>query len=238
MKKLLTALISGAIVLTLFGTAIAAESIIPNFTALKIGEPATDPADGEIATVGKILSESNITANTFLRSNLLKVNTLMPTAVTIGIAGDLDVTGTVDVTSNLNVDGAIDTDSNLFVTGSVEIDEHLTVEGDLEARTFGEYYSVLESCDQNSCDYDSPYYTLDASCEEGDYALFCGYAASSFVEILQLVIVEGATQYCHAELANSLNGTFNLQTICLDPDGSTGGGFGGYWELGMEMINR
>ncbi len=86
--KLFTAFVAGLLVMAFAGSSLAAvTSVIPNFTSLKVGTPATDPATGGISTSGTIK-----TSGLFIGAGL-KVSSIVPTASTVTVTGDLDVTG-------------------------------------------------------------------------------------------------------------------------------------------------
>ena len=92
-SRTLGAIVASMLVATFVCTALAAaNTVIPNFTALEIGNPGASANTGELISTGKIT-----TSNIF--QGILKTNVIVPTSSDIDVYGNLDVDGEIDADS-------------------------------------------------------------------------------------------------------------------------------------------
>ncbi|MBU1018755.1 hypothetical protein KJ764_02170 [Patescibacteria group bacterium] len=216
--KALAAFVASVFVVTFVCASLAiAQDVIPNFTALKVGEPGTEPLEGEIYTEGKIVSEEMVQAiDGTVRGAILKASTLMPTAASMNFLGHFNVSGNLNVDSNMTVDGGLTVDEDLTVGAD------LVVDGGFEADSIGNFYRVVEICSEGACVNDDAYYWIQASCEEGDIAIDCGFTGmpgnADYPAGLYSFYVEETLGTCTAKYITDMSGLAAF-ALCFSPDG-------------------
>lgn len=133
-------------------------SVIPNFTAMKIGSGPSTPATGDIVASGTGTFTGNVRGANLISSGFVKTNTLVPNSTVISLLGTMNVTG------------------DLISGGTISADH------------IGYYYSVSDSCDGDCDTIPDPtgafgtnIHILPVSCSANDIALSCaGIGATSY----------------------------------------------------------
>ncbi|OGJ47853.1 hypothetical protein A2344_02820 [Candidatus Peregrinibacteria bacterium RIFOXYB12_FULL_41_12] len=146
-SKVLTGFVAGVVFMAAVGTTFAATStVIPNFTAMKIGDTALVPSSGNLVVSGTGTFEGGLRSTAGVFTSYVKTGTLVPSASSISLVGSLSVSGSTTVT------------------------------GGLTAGTMGSFYTVVANCASGTCpaySYNADYNLVKTYCATGDYAVAC-----------------------------------------------------------------
>lgn len=151
----------------------------------------------------------------------LKIGTplLDPVAGQVSAEGDLATDSSVIAPAGTVRAGVLKSNTLLSTAGAagtVDVIGDLDVDGDVYGDEIGSFYKVTESCELNSCESYNTFYTLEASCSEGDYAINCN-GIYDWEATWAVYNIDGL-QAC--KLLAEKNGPLFLTAVCFNPDGS------------------